>query len=89
MKISLTGKLILLFAVIAATIALIGLHGQISEKREESASLEQQITQTEQDVQRVRSNIEALGTDEGVKDVAHNQLGLVEPGETVFVDVGN
>ena len=89
MKISLTGKLILLVAAVAATVALIGLHRQISGKRAESASLEQQITQTEQEVQRIQSNIEALGTDEGVKDVAHNQLGLVEPGETVFVDVGN
>ena len=37
----------------------------------------------------LREAIAASGTDEGVKDAARQKLGLAEPGELVFYDLGS
>lgn len=82
-------KLIVVALVILATVDLIHLRSQIAERKEEAAALDAAITETQQDIEKLQSDMGALSTDEGIKSVARNQLGLVGEGEIVFRDIGN
>ena len=86
---SLLTKLLILVLVVYATVTLVSLQSQVTEKNAEAAKLESSIAATEQENQRLQQAIDALGTDEGVEDVARRKLGLVSEGEIVFYDVGN
>ena len=86
---SLVTKLLILVLVVYATVTLVSLQSQVAEKNAEAAKLESSIAATEQDNQRLQQAIDALGTDEGVEEVARRKLGLVSEGEIVFYDVGN
>ena len=82
-------KIIMLVVVAYAAITLVCLRNQIAEKKAEAAALTTSITEAEQGNRRIIAKTEALATDEGVEDVARNQLGLVGAGEIVIRDVGN
>lgn len=86
---SLLTKLLILVLVVYATVTLVSLQSQVTEKKAEAAKLESSIAATEQENQRLQQAIDALGTDEGVEEVARRKLGLVSEGEIVFYDVGN
>ena len=88
-KLSILLRFIVLVLVVIATVDLIRIHGQISEKQTESDTLDASITSVQQEIQKIESNMESLSTDEGIKAVARGQLGLVGDGEMVFRDVGN
>ncbi len=86
---SLLTKLLILVLVAYATVTLVSLQSQVTEKNAEAAALESDIAATEQENQRLQKAIDALGTDEGVEEVARRKLGLVSEGEILFIDVGN
>ncbi len=86
---SLLTKLLILVLVVYATVTLVSLQSQVTEKNAEAAKLESSIAATEQENQRLQQAVDALGTDEGVEEVARRKLGLVSEGEIVFYDVGN
>ena len=86
---SLLTKILLLALVIYATVTLVSLTGQVSEKQQQAEQLEQSIVATQQENQRLQQAINTLGTDEGVEIVAREKLGWVSSGELVFYDVGN
>lgn len=86
---SLLTKLLILVLVVYATVTLVSLQNQVAEKNAEAEALESSIAATEQENQRLQQAIDALGTDEGVEEVARRKLGLVAEGEIVFYDVGN
>ena len=86
---SLLTKVLILVLVVYATITLVSLQSQVTEKNAEAEALESSIAATEQENQRLQQAIDALGTDEGVEEVARRKLGLVAEGEIVFYDVGN
>lgn len=86
---SLLTKLLILVLVVYATVTLVSLQNQVTEKNAEAEALESSIAATEQENQRLQQAIDALGTDEGVEEVARRKLGLVAEGEIVFYDVGN
>ena len=86
---SLVTKLLILVLVVYATVTLVSLQNQVAEKNAEAEALESSIAATEQENQRLQQAIDALGTDEGVEEVARRKLGLVAEGEIVFYDVGN
>lgn len=88
-RLSILLRFIVLVLVVIATVDLIRIHGQISEKQTESDTLDASITSVQQEIQKIESNMESLSTDEGIKAVARGQLGLVGDGEMVFRDVGN
>ena len=73
-KSSLLVKLVILILVVYATVTLVSLRKQITEKNEQEAIL--------------NSSIDALGTDAGVEAVARDKLGMVDEGDIVFYDVG-
>ena len=87
-KSSLLVKLVILILVVYATVTLVSLRKQITEKNEQEAILNSSIAATQQENNRIQDSIDALGTDAGVEAVARDKLGMVEEGDIVFYDVG-
>lgn len=87
-KSSLLVKLVILILVVYATVTLVSLRKQITEKNEQEAILNSSIAATQQENNRIQDSIDALGTDAGVEAVARNKLGMVDEGDIVFYDVG-
>ena len=85
---SLMTKIIVLLPAVAATVTLVSLQAQLAEKRAQAAALEAEVAAAAQENQRLEATIEAAGTEEGVKDIARQKLGLAESGEIVFYDIG-
>lgn len=88
-KSSLLVKLVILILVVYATVTLVRLRSQINEKDAEAAGLTSSIASAQQENDRLQSSIDALDTNDGLEQVARDQLGMVNEGETVFEDVGN
>lgn len=86
---SLLVKLILLIVVVYATVTLVSLRRQITEKQAEAAQLTSSITSAEQENSRLTDAIENIDTDAGVEAVAREKLGMVAEGEIVFQDVSD
>ena len=86
---SLLVKLILLIVVVYATVTLMSLRRQITEKQAEAAQLTSSITSAEQENSRLTDAIENIDTDAGVEAVAREKLGMVAEGEIVFQDVSD
>ena len=87
-KSSLLVKLVILILVVYATVTLMSLRKQITEKNEQEAILNSSIAATQQENNRIQASIDALGTDAGVEAVARDKLGMVDEGDIVFYDVG-
>ena len=86
---SLLVKLVLLILVVYATVTLVSLRKQITEKNSEAAALTGSITAVEQENGRLQEAIDNLDTDAGIEDAAREKLGMVSEGEIIFKDVGN
>ena len=86
---SLLTKLLILVLVAYATVTLVTLQSQITEKQALAEELQTSIDATNQENLRLEQAINALGTDAGVEAVAPQKLGLVAKGEIIFYDVGN
>lgn len=86
---SLLTKLLILVLVVYATVTLVTLQSQITEKQALAEELQTRIDATNQENLRLEQAINALGTDAGVEAVARQKLGLVAKGEIIFYDVGN
>ena len=86
---SLVMKILLLALVVYATVTLVSLHGQVTEKNAEAAELQSSINVEKQENLRLQQAIENLNTDEGIQDVAREKLGWVSRGEIIFYDMGN
>ena len=86
---SLLTKLLILVLVAYATVTLVALQSQITEKQALAEELQTSIDATNQENLRLEQAINALGTDAGVEAVARQKLGLVAKGEIIFYDVGN
>ena len=87
-KSSLLVKLVILILVVYATVTLVSLRKQITEKNEQEAILNSSIAATQQENNRIQDSIDELGTDAGVEAVARDKLGMVDEGDIVFYDVG-
>lgn len=88
-KSSLLVKLVILILVVYATVTLVSLRKQITEKNEQEATLTSSIIATKQENNRLQDSIDALGTDEGVEAVARDKLGMVDEGDIIFYDVSD
>ncbi len=83
---SLIAKLVILVLAVYATITLVSLQNQIEAKKEQAATLAQSRASLEEENAQLQAAIDAVGTEEGILDVAREKLGLVTPGEIVFYD---
>ena len=86
-KSSLLVKLVILILVVYATVTLVSLRKQITEKTEQEATLTSSIIATKQENNRLEDSIDALGTDAGAEAVARDKLGMVDEGDIIFYDV--
>ena len=86
---SLLTKLLILVLVVYATVTLVSLQSQVTQKNAEAEALQSSIEAARQENLRLQQAIDNLDTDEGVEAVARQKLGLVSKGEIVFYDVGN
>lgn len=86
---SLLTKILILVLVVYATVTLVSLQGQVTEKEAEAQALQSDIAAAKQENLRLEQAIDELDTDEGVVDVAREKLGWVADGEIVFYDMGN
>ena len=85
---SLMTKIIIVLPAIAAAATLVSLQAQLRERQATAAELEQQVAAASQENRRMEAAIDAVDTDEGVKAIAREKLGMVESGEIIFYDIG-
>ena len=85
-KSSLWIKALILIVVVYAAVTLVSLQSQITAKREEAEALSKDVTSVTQENQRLQEDIDLIGTDEGVEDIARSKLGMGYSDEIIFQD---
>ena len=85
---SLLTKLLITLIAIAAAITLVSLQAQLSEKEQQAADLERQVAEAKEENQRLQDAIDAVGTEEGIADMARQELGVAADDEIIFYDIG-
>lgn len=86
---SLTTKLLILLVMISCVAILVAQQSQRRENEAAAQALEKQIAELIQENQDLQSDISGLGSDESVKKIAREELGLVGSDEIIFSDVGD
>lgn len=81
-------KAVIVCALILSTVTLATLHSVLRETQERTEELRQQAAQLEQENAQLDEKIDALGSVDSVKDIAQEQLGLVDP-DTVIIEPEN
>ena len=82
-------KLLVLMVVDSSVVLLVSQRSQIRENEAKTRALEDQAAQLVEENQNLREDIEGLGTDDSIKKIAREKLGLVESGEVIFSDIGD
>ena len=85
---SLLTKIVVVIPTVAAALTLVSLHAQLEDKQEQAAQLEEKVAVAQQENKRLELAIENADTDEGVRAVAREKLGLADSDEIVFYDIG-
>ena len=80
----LAAKLVIVIVLAALSVMLLDLRGQIAELQSRKAVLQQQVSEQAQVNADLRAAVEQSGDEESERDIARSELGLVEPGETLF-----
>ena len=80
-------KIVLLVALVVSTIALLTLRFALLDARDRTEELRQQAVQLEQENQKLERTTALLGTVQGVKELAAELLGLVDPNTIIFEPV--
>ncbi len=78
-------KCVVLTAIVLSTICLMVLRGVISDIQSQTDSLRTEAAALEQKNKRLEQYITGLGTVEGVKNIAFDRLGLVNPDTIIFL----
>ena len=85
---SLLTKVVVLLVVVSATVILVSQRSQIRSNQAQYQELAGEAAGLQQENQNLRSDIEGLDSDESVKKIARDKLGVVGNGEIIFSDVG-
>lgn len=78
-------KIAVLSLIVFCTVILLMTHGALERNKQRIQDMEQQILELEQESQKLQEYISNKDTDDGVKDVAQEELGMVDP-DTVIYD---
>ena len=78
-------KVVALCAVVLSTVALLTLQSTILASREKTAELMEEAGKLEQQNQNLEQRIDGLDTEEGIRDIAEQELGLVDPDTVIIV----
>ena len=87
-KSSLITKLLLLAVMIYAIAMVMTLQPEIDQPQQQRDELAAQVTDAQQKNLELAEDIERIGTDEAIIEIARERLNLVEDGEIVFIDSG-
>lgn len=68
---------------------LIRISAQITEAKTREDALTQQVSALQEKNDALQQDIDNAQDEDLIKDIARDELGLVEPGEKVFHDVSN
>ena len=77
-------KCVVLTAIVLSTVCLMALRA-ILEVQEKTDDLRTQAAELEQRNKRLEQYIGGIGTVEGIKNVAFDKLGLVDPDTVIFL----
>ena len=81
-------KVLVLFAVVLSTVALLGLRGLILEAEAQNAAVLNQAAQLEEENAELEQKIDSLGTLDGMMQIARDELGLEDPNTVILVPQG-
>ena len=80
-------KIILLVALVVATIALLTLRFALLDAKDKTEELRQQAIALEQENKKLERTNALLGTVQGVRELAAELLGMVDPNTVIFEPV--
>ena len=80
-------KLLLLLMLVLLTTLLLGMRVYLMDAKSQNVALREQAAALEQENDRLDHNIAVRGTIQGVKQIAGEELGLVDPNTTFFTPV--
>lgn len=86
---SLFTKVLLVVLLVGISWQLVRLHDQVEAAGAEKDRLETQIQTQQQENDALAADIAEGGTQEKMEEIARETLGLVYPGERVFIDKSN
>ena len=82
-------KIAVLALIVYACVSIAGLNAQMSQAEDQKRQLQQQVDDAARTNAELQYQIEHSTDDETIEEVARDKLGLVMPGEKIFVDIGN
>lgn len=85
---SMLTKLTVLLLIVACVVLLVSQQTQLRANRVRYAELTAQAAELQQANQELQADIADLDSDESVKKIARDKLGLVGNGEVIFSDIG-
>lgn len=81
-------KVVVATAIAVCTVTLVSLRVATWDARDTLSALQQQAAVLEQENQALQSRIDALGTADSVREIAREELGLVD-GDTIIFEQEN
>lgn len=78
-------KIAVLSLIVLCTAVLLTIHTVKKQMEQHIENTEQQVLELEQEIGKLHDYISNKNTDDGVKDVAQDELGMVDP-DTVIYD---
>lgn len=81
-------KLVIALVVVASVVILVSQQSQIRANEARLADLTDRAAELQQSNQDLLADIDDLNSDDSVKKIAREKLGLVGSGEVIFTDIG-
>ena len=86
---SIFAKIVIVALLLYAGVTLVQLNQRIGEAKTEQAALQSEVDSYVRENAELSYKIEHSEDEDIIEDIARNELGLVEPGEKIFIDVSN
>ncbi len=80
---------ILLAIVVYSAVNLISVQSLMKKAQQEREAMSEKVDIQNRENSELQESIESVGKESQIKDIARDELGLVESGEIIFYDVGN
>lgn len=80
-------KLFVFFILCSSVYSVINQGIVIREYKKEIKSLNEQIKQEDENIKKVKAEIENYKTDEYIEKIARENLKMVKPGEIIYIDI--
>lgn len=84
---SVLSKAVLLSVVVFSTVTMLAMGSAVVQGRQTVEDLRQSAMALEQEQQDLQNRIDDLGTDEAVRQIAQEELGLVDPDTVIIIPV--